>query len=87
MTFINNIDKQLRNVNVLLLEFMTSITATVHERQHFSLGKETNVSKHVKKVRNYFALCLLQYCTIPKQPTPFHNLMADMVEICGGLVN
>ena len=27
---------------------------------------------------------LIQYCTNPSQPTLFHNLMADVVEVCGG---
>jgi len=78
-----DIDEQLHRSDPLLLEFMTSITATVREQQHISLGNETDISKHVKMVRIYNDLCLLQYCTNPTQPTPFHLLMADVE----GLVN
>ena len=41
-------------------------------------------SKYVKKIRIYFGLCLLQYCTNPSQPTRFHALTSDAVEVCGG---
>ena len=39
-------------------------------------------SKYVKKIRIYFTLCSLQYCTNPI--TPFHVLISDAVEVCGG---
>ena len=39
---------------------------------------------HVQKIRIYFALCSLQYCTNPSQPTQFHILISDVVEVCGG---
>jgi len=78
-----NIDTQLQSVNPLLLEFMTSITASVCKRKQNST-KESDHSKHVQKIRIYFALCLLQYCTNPSQPTPFHILISDVVEVCGG---
>ena len=78
-----NIDTQLQSVNPLLLEFMTSITASVRKRKHNST-KESDHNKHMRKIRIYFALCLLQYCTNPSQPIPFHILISDVVEVCGG---
>ena len=41
-------------------------------------------SSHVKKVRQYFIICLLLHCTNPKQVLPTQNLLADVVEVCGG---
>ena len=79
-----SINTQLQSVNPLLLEFMKSITTTVCEHKHPSLASESANSKHIKDIRIYFALCLLQYCTNPSQPTPFHNLISDAVEVCGG---
>ena len=64
-------------VNPLLLDFMKSIT-TICEHKHPSLANESDNSKHAKNMRIYFALCLLQYCTNPSRPTPFHNLTADV---------
>ena len=78
------VSTQLQSVNPLLLEFMKSITTTVRERKHPSLASESANSKHIKDIRIYFALCLLQYCTNPSQPIPFHNLISDAVEVCGG---
>ena len=40
---------------------------------------ESNNSKHVKKSDS-----ILQCCTYPSQPTPFHVLISDAVEVCGG---
>ena len=54
------------------------------ERLRSSLGSGHDTNRHVKKVRQYFILCQLLYCTNPKQPTPIHNLLADVVEVCGG---
>ena len=32
----------------------------------------------------YFILCQLKFCTNPRKPTLIHDLIADMIEICGG---
>ena len=79
-----SLDTQLKHINPLLLDFITSITATIRERKHSTLGRETDTSKHLKKVRIYYVLCLLQFCTNPAQPTLMHDLLADAVEMCGG---
>ena len=74
-----NIPKYLEGVSPLLMEFIITATTTVRERQ-----RSSDISKHVKMLRQYFILCLLLYCTNPKQPTHLHNLLADVVEVCGG---
>ena len=79
-----NISKYLEDVNPLLMDFITLATRTIRERQRSRLSSDSEMSKHVKKVRQYFIVCLLLFCTNPKQPTPMHNLLADVIEVCGG---
>ena len=79
-----SIDNEFKYINQLLLEFIDSITATVRERKHPTLRKESEASKHLKKVRMYNILSLLQICANPTQPLVLHDLLADVVEVCGG---
>ena len=80
-----NVDHCLSVLNPLLTEFIALATRTVREHYHPSLAtKEEMTSCHVKKVRQYFILGLLLYCTNPKQVLPTQNLLADVVEVCGG---
>ena len=79
-----SIDTQLQHTNQLLLEFLNSIIATVHERKHSVLGREKDTSKQLKRVRIYYILCHLQIYTDPSQPTVMHDLIPDAVEMCGG---
>ena len=74
-----SIDKYLQHVDPLLVNFIASSTRTLRERQQSRLSNESEVNSHVKKVRQYFILSLLLYCTNPKQPPPLHNLLADVV--------
>ena len=72
------IKEHLKNINPLLLDFLTSTTNTIREREI------SDTTKHIKKIRLYFILCQLMFCTNPKIPTPIHNLIADLIEVCGG---
>ena len=84
-TFCTNqfyIDEYLQSINPLLSQFIQSATKA-HEQYEHDLGNNA-VSKHVKKVRQYFILCQLLYCTNPMKVPPIHNMLADIVEVCGG---
>jgi len=72
------INESLKNVNPLLLDFLLSITNTVREREI------TNTTKHIKRIRLFFILCQLMFCTNPKNPPPIHDFIADTIEVCGG---
>ena len=67
-------------MNSLLWSFVVSVTRTATQRK--SESKETNL--HVKKLRSYFIICLLGYCTNSQRPTLLHILLSDTVEVCGG---
>ena len=73
-----NINDELNNINPLLLEFLNSITNSICERDI------TNVTEHIKKIRLYFIFSQLKFCTNPKRPTLIHDLIADMIKVCGG---
>ena len=79
-----DIDNELQNINPLLLDFVNSITTTVRERKHPVLGRQNDISKHLKKVRIFNLLNTLQFCTNPTKPLLIHDLLADVVEMCGG---
>ena len=38
----------------------------------------------LQKSDYFFILNQLKFCTNPKKPTPIHDLIADVVEVCGG---
>ena len=59
------IDTRLQQTNLQLLIFLNLITATVREQKHLTSGKDSDTSKHVKRVRIYYILCLLQFSTNP----------------------
>ena len=67
-----NVNEELNNINPLLLQFLTSITTTVRDRGYRTHLKSSFLNQ-------------LKFCTNPKKPTPIHDLIADVVEFCGGL--
>ena len=71
-----NIDTELLKVNPLLLNFINSINTTIQERKHSTLGKSSDLSKHLKRVRTYNIIILLQFCTNPNQTLLIHDIIA-----------
>lgn len=67
----------MQNADPLLVQFLSEATRTVREREICSKNE------HAKMVRIFFIICLLQFC-INSKPTLFHNLLCDVVEVCGG---
>lgn len=76
-----NIDK---SINPLLVQFINYITLSTRERKHSSLGRMSDSSQHLKKVRMYNIISLLLYATNLTQPLLIHDLKADVVKMCGG---
>ena len=80
-----NIDNYLHSLNPMLI---TRATQSVCDRHHGMQGlpvqDKDGVNNHIKKVAQYFLLCQLLYCTTPQQPNYIHNILADVVEVCGG---
>ena len=78
-----NIDKQVNAVDKDLWAFLEVATMNSYDDGK-SGSKERNA--HVKKLRRFFCLCILMYCTNSK-PTKLHVRLADVIEMCGGSRN
>ena len=76
-----NIDEQISMVDPQLWTFLESATRTNRERNSSS-NEERNAN--AKKLRRFYILCILMYCTNSQKPTMFHVFLADVVEMCGG---
>ena len=79
-----SIDQFLSEIDSKLTDFLSIATQTAREQHSARRIAESDIVNHSKKVRQFFLLCQLMYCTNPKQSTPMHNLLADIVETCGG---
>ena len=73
-----SISECLQNVDPLLVKFLLTATSTARERQHCHINEQT------KLAHTFFIICLLQFSTNRKQPTFFHHLLSDVVEVCSG---
>lgn len=78
-----NIQEYMSTINPNLMNFLERITLSNKEKNGCSVG--ANTAKHnVRKLRLFFILCLLMYCANPMKPMAIHNLLANVVEVCGG---
>ena len=75
-----NIQAFISKVDPLLWEFITECTLSIHSKYHH----ESSHVAHLKDVRRYFILCVMQYCANIEQPLAIHNVLADVVHTCGG---
>jgi hypothetical protein len=73
--FVDEADSRLTN-------FLNIATQTVREQRYIEYHRWQN--DHIKKTRIFSLFCVLMYTTNPQQLTPMHNLLADIVETCGG---
>ncbi len=81
-----NIEEMISTTNTLLWRFLESATRTVRERTSSAGNCTGGTTCHKKRMRRFFILCQLMYCTNSK-PTPLHTLLADVIEVCGGSRN
>ena len=76
-----NIEEQINNINPSLWMFIKSITRTMKQRVGVPDESEDIL---VKKLRQYYIICLILYCTNIQTPTAIHILLAETIEMCGG---
>ena len=74
-----SIDEFLTDVNPQIIKFLQVATQSTRQKV---LTSETFA--HTRKICIFFILCCLLFCTNPKQVTPLHNILADIVETNGG---
>ena len=64
---------------------ITSLTRSISERRGTSRVSDTTTPiHHTKKVRRFYCLCVLMYCTDDRCYLPLHNLITDTVDSLGG---
>ena len=73
-----SIQEYTQAINPMLVEFLKLATNSNRETNN------TELTQEIKKIRQFFIICLLIMCTNPRQATPMHFLLADAVEINGG---
>ena len=63
---------------------ITSLTRSISERRDTSRVSDTTTPiHHTKKVRRFYCLCVLMYCTDDRCHLPLHNLITDTVDSLG----
>ena len=60
-----DIDNCISEVNPLLWQFIEECTMSSRDRQYH---QQSDHLKHVKKLRRFFIICLLQFCCNTEQP-------------------
>ena len=76
-----NLDEQISklwNTMCVLTQSKSEIRGTSKVNEYQS------TAHHVKKVRRFFLLCAILFCTDDRCSIPMHTLMTDLVEIQGG---
>ena len=52
--------------------------------RHSNVNIQNLPATHTKKMRCFFLLCVLHFCTDHRCSMPLHTLLTDIVETCGG---
>ena len=79
-----NVEESINKIDPLLLHFINIATRTKRERHSLRLAPATEISKQTKKIRQYFLLVLFFSSTNLNVIMPIQNVLADVVETCGG---
>ena len=82
-----NIDQLVAEIDPKLWEFVCMITKPMSACKGYTYSsgeKNLLLNTHVKKVRHFFCLCVLLFCTNDRCHLPLHALITDVVEKYGG---
>ncbi len=80
-----DIDAIVSEMDPQLWSAICSLTKSVSECRGTSKTSDSTTHVHnVKKVRRFFCLCALMFCTDDRCYLPLHNLVTDVVESLGG---
>ena len=66
---------------IIHVQFIENCTKSNWERAYHQLS---NHLIHIKKLRQYFTLCLLQSTCNTQVTLPINNILADIIQVCGG---
>ena len=75
-----DIDKCIQNMNQTLWNAICILTQCTSERQGLSKVTEPLTSYHIKKIRYFFLLSNVMFCTDDHCSFPLHTLVTDVVD-------
>ena len=82
-----NIASLVSDIDPHLWTFIRSITRSISERKGYYTAKTNQPDTpqyHVKQVRCLFCLCAIMFCVDDRCSIPFHTMITDTIESCGG---
>ena len=79
-----DIDKQMEMVDPALTQHILTLTKSYNEKKQLYTADEHSLSAHTKKVRRFYSLCVLLFCTNSRCCMPMHLLLTDVVKHHGG---
>ena len=80
-----DIDTLIKEANPQLWEAICLLTRSVSERKGTTKqGDPASASYHTKKLRRFFLLCSILFCTDDRCSQPLHTLVTDVVDGQGG---
>jgi hypothetical protein len=79
-----DIDKQMEMVDPALTQHILTLTQSYNEKRQLCTADEHSLSAHTKKVRRFYCLCVLLFCTNSRCCMPMHLLLTDVVKHHGG---
>ena len=80
-----DIDKLIDQINPEIWKAICMLTRSVSERRGTSksLTNPASSTNHIK-VRRFFLLCAMMYCTDDRRSLPMHTLITDLIDSQGG---
>ena len=71
-------------VDPTLTQHIQTLTKSYNEKRQQGTADEHSLSTHTKKVRRFYYLCVLLFCTNNRCCMPLHALLTDTVKHYGG---
>ena len=74
-----DIDKQMEMVDPALTQHILTLTKSYNEKRQQYTADDHSLSAHTKKVRRFYCLCVLLFCTNSRCCMPMHLLLTDVL--------
>ena len=79
-----DIDKQIKLVDPALMQHIQTLTKSYNEKRQQGTADERSQSAHTKKVRRFYCLRVLLFCTNARCCMPVHLLLTDTIKYYRG---
>lgn len=79
-----DIDSLIQEADPQLWEAICILTRTVSEKKGTTKRSDTSVAYQTKKLRRFFLLCMILFCSDDRCSVPLHILLTDVVDSQGG---